>query len=103
MLCLVHVKFMPEGSVSPDEFFACLNAKWFYYGALDDAVAPNPAPESAECKTSCKEAFCLTDYESIQQLAVDLVIMPGAGIANIEVFPLSGQRQGHPVVSPPTK
>ena len=94
MLCLVHVKFMPEGSVSPDEFFSCLNARWFCYGNPDDPTPPNQPPDAPEERpNACKEAFCLTDYESIQQMALDLAIMPGAGIANIEVFPLTDQKQ----------
>ena len=53
-------------------------------------------PDSPGNDHSGKEAFCLADYESIQQLALDLAIMPGAGIANIEVFPLTEQNQGLP-------
>jgi hypothetical protein len=88
MLCLVYVRFMPEGSLPPDEFFTRLGARWFYYDGPHDQNAPEPGCRVGEPSQSPKEAVCLTNYETIEQMALDLAVMPGAGIASIEVFPL---------------
>jgi len=75
MQCLVFVKFLPGGSLSPEEFLSRINAQWSWF----EEVRDNELPRSA---------LCITDYESIEQLTIDLSIMPGAGISNVEVLPV---------------
>ena len=83
MKCLVFVKFLPGGSIAPDQFFSHINAEWGWYDE------ENESEPSVDFYNSCiKSAVCLTDYDTIHQLAIDLSIMPGAGIAGIEVLPV---------------
>jgi hypothetical protein len=41
----------------------------------------------AQKRAGAGSAICIADYESIEQLTLDLSVMPGAGIASIEVVP----------------
>ncbi|MFA5309781.1 MAG: hypothetical protein WC370_09915 [Dehalococcoidales bacterium] len=89
MWCLVLVRFLPGGSLSPVELFSRLNAKWSYVENKDC-----PAPESSGAakgpsNQSPGYGICLADYASIEQLSLDLAIMPGAGISSVEVVPLA--------------
>jgi hypothetical protein len=77
MKCLIFVKFLPGGSLPPAIFLSRLNARW---GHIEEG--------SGTEKAGAGSAICVADYESIEQLALDLSIMPGAGIASIEVVPL---------------
>jgi hypothetical protein len=45
--------------------------------------------ESSIESAKAGSAICIADYESLEQLTMDLSIMPGAGIANIEIVPIS--------------
>jgi hypothetical protein len=89
MKCLVFVKFLPGGSIPPNEFFQRLNAVWSYV----DNPGNQPLETIGESRNSAgklsKSGICITDYDSIEQLTMDLTIMPGAGISNVEVVPLS--------------
>jgi hypothetical protein len=46
-------------------------------------------PEIIRHAQSSRSAFAIADYLSIEQLAIDLAVIPGAGIAGIEVFPIT--------------
>ena len=83
MRCLVFVRFMPEGSLPPEDFFARLNSKWSWLGKA------NEIGSGYNNNRASTAALCITDYESIEQLTLDLAIMPGAGISNIEIVPIS--------------
>ncbi len=89
MQCLVFVKFLPGGSLAPEEFFARIKAQWFW---LEDS-RDNKSKETEFGRTahaqSPRSAVCIAEYDSIEQLAIDLSIMPGAGISNVEVAPSS--------------
>jgi hypothetical protein len=76
MKCLIFVKFLPEGSLPPAVFLSRLNARWGY-------IEEGSSTERA----GAGSAICIADYESIEQLTLDLSVMPGAGIASIEVVP----------------
>lgn len=86
MRCLVFVKFLPGGSLPPDELFARINARCGY---LEDAESENADQGKTTRVKSPKSAICIADYDSIEQLAFDLAVLPGAGIASVEVVPLS--------------
>jgi hypothetical protein len=87
MWCLVYVKFLPGGSIAPEEFFSRINAQWSCIedyelkSELDYATPPFKRP-------SRKTALCIADYDSIEQFTIDLAIMPGAGISAVEVVPI---------------
>ena len=86
MRCLVFVKFLPGGSLAPEEFFARLNAQWWWLEDHNDSTERHTP--------SSRSAICIADYESVEQLALDLSIMPGAGISNVEVVPIL-EKIGH--------
>jgi hypothetical protein len=88
MRCLVFVKFLPGGSIPPDEFFLRINAKWSHLEQIEDTESKNALGKTTRPQ-SPKSAICIADYDSIEQLTTDLAIMPGAGISNVEVVPIS--------------
>ena len=90
MRCLVFVKFLPGGSLPPEEFFARINAQWSHLEDTQDMESDNTLEKPARERLS-KSAICIADYDSIEQLAMDLAIMPGAGISNVEVVPISDE------------
>jgi len=87
MLCLVYVKFLPGGSLAPEEVITRLGARWQWVEDADD-VWSNGA---------VRAGLCIAEYDSIEQLAIDLSVMPGAGIGNIEVVPVVEQPENMPV------
>jgi hypothetical protein len=90
MQCLVLVKFLDGGSLSPEEFFSRVGAQWNWvdYGSRVKSGNDGSArPDGYQLKA--KEAICIADYESVEQITIDLAIMPGAGISAVEVYPIS--------------
>jgi hypothetical protein len=88
MKCLVLVKFLPGGSLPPEEFFRRLNAQWHWLEGRD-SNSIEAISEETDHIPSVRSAVCLADYESIEQLTIDLSIMPGAGISSVEVVSIS--------------
>ena len=88
MRCLVKVDFLPGGSLPPAVFFSSLNAIWSH---IESPLCKSEIPEDRGPSTQKLpvSGLCIADYDSIEQLSIDLAIMPGAGIAEIEVIPLS--------------
>jgi|WetSurMetagenome_2_1015567.scaffolds.fasta_scaffold242034_2 hypothetical protein len=93
MRCLVLVKFLPGGSLPPAEFFRHLKATWSYVKETNDQVKVTGNTAITPAASPPKAGICITDYDSIEQLTLDLAIMPGAGISNIELIPISGQEE----------
>lgn len=87
MRCLVMVKFLPGGSLPPEDFFARINARWSHLDNPEDTGLEQAFPSKP------RSGVCIADYDSIEQLTLDLAVMPGAGIANIEVVPISGETE----------
>ena len=93
MECLVFVRFFPGGRLAPEEFFARISARWY---SIEGDYNDNPEKRSSERITDAqpsKSAICIADYDSVEQLAVDLSIMPGAGISNVEVLSVSEEME----------
>lgn len=82
------MKFLPGGSLPPEEFFTRINAQWSHLEDIEDMESENALEKTTRVQ-SPKSAICIADYDSIEQLAMDLAIMPGAGISNVEVVPIS--------------
>jgi hypothetical protein len=82
MRCLVSVKFSPDGSLPPEEFFNRINARWNWQEDTEKKSTDSQMP---------RLAVGIADYDSLEQLAMDLAIMPGAGIYDITVYPLVTQ------------
>jgi hypothetical protein len=104
MKCLVFVKFLPGGSLTPDQFFSHLNARWGWYDGVDDIVNMyGNQDNNGRGYSKVLSAVCVTDYDSIQQLAIDISIMPGAGIAGIEVMPVPEDAEDNELLNLVTK
>ena len=87
MLFLVHVNFLPRGALTPEEFFKRINARWSCVdipSGYDNTGTGNDRGEWYRARSG----VCIADYDSIQQFTLDLSIMPGAGIYNIEIEPV---------------
>jgi hypothetical protein len=87
--CLVFVKFLPGGAIAPQEFFARINARWSCLNDSHEVGPENSQVQGTSRSPSARSAICIAEYDSIEQLALDLSIMPGAGISNVEVLPIS--------------
>jgi hypothetical protein len=92
MKCLVLVRFLPGGSLPPEEFFRRLNTRWQWLEGSEDEPA-STLSEGVNHAPSIRSAVCLADYESIEQLTIDLAIMPGAGISSVEVVPIAEEEE----------
>jgi hypothetical protein len=90
---LVLVKFLPGGSLPPEEFFIRINAQWSWLEDTNDTERRNAGIEGEIHAQSPRTALCIAEYESIEQLAIDLSIMPGAGISSVEVVPISEEME----------
>jgi len=89
MRCLVLVKFLPGGSLPPEEFFARLDAQLSWIEGNDDTGSSTAKGKAATPRSGqARSAVGIANYESVEQLAIDLAIMPGAGISNVEVVPI---------------
>lgn len=93
MQCLVFVRFLPGGSLPPGEFFSRINARWSRLEDTKDAESDVAGQGEPPRLQSPRSAICIADYDSIEQLAIDLAIMPGAGISNVEVAPISEEME----------
>lgn len=88
MRCLCHAKFMSNGSIAPGEFFAHIGTKW---SCVEDTpnVSIHPSnPAVARKHLLPKSIVFIVDCQSVKQLTSDLATLPGAGISNVEIFPL---------------
>lgn len=98
MQCLVFVKFLEGCSVPPDSFLSRINAKWSWLEETNETDPPATEFEGISRLQPPRSAICIADYESIEQLAIDLAIMPGAGISQVEVVPLSEETENAALV-----
>ena len=88
MRCLCYAKFLPDGAISPGEFFAHIGSKW---SCIEDS--PKIKTNTPDGHTNSKKPLphsivFITDCKSMKQLTSDLATMPGAGISDLEIFPL---------------
>ncbi len=92
MRCLVLVRFLPGGSLPPDEFFARLQAKWMWLERGRGLGSLSMPGRDSEVLSQPRAAVGIADYDSVEQLSIDISIMPGAGISNVEVVPIEETR-----------
>ena len=88
MRCLCYAKFLDSGAIPPGEFFAHIDTKW---SCIEDSA-------KAEINTSKQRMIrnhllphsivFIADCKSVEQLTTNLATMPGAGIYNLEIFPV---------------
>jgi hypothetical protein len=84
---LVLVRFLPGGSLPPDEFFPRLQAEWTWLEG-SDGTGDRSASDGTGIPDRPRAAVGIADHDSVEQLTIDLSIMPSAGISNVEVFPI---------------
>ena len=93
MQCLVFVKFLEGGSLSPEEFFTRIRAQWSWVDYAATALPGKAGVKSPFNWRKVREAMCIADYNSFEQLTIDLSIMPGAGISGVEIYPITKNRE----------
>ena len=87
MRCLCYAKFLSGGSIPLGEFFAHIGTKWT---CIEDTSKANKTPNRGINHNSLlrQSIVFIADCKSIEQLTSELATMPGAGISNLEVFPV---------------
>jgi len=88
MRCLCYAKFLPNGAIPLGEFFAHIGTQWT---CIEDTVhISNKTSNSSTPRNPKlpKSIVFIADCQSVKQLTTDLATMPGAGIANLEIFPV---------------
>ncbi len=98
MRCLVFVEFLPGGSIPPTEFFLRMKAIWSYVKNSENQKTETNNLQGKTIAQFAKSGICVADYDSIEQLTTDLTIMPGAGISNVQIFPLSEEADFEQIV-----
>jgi hypothetical protein len=88
MICLCYAKFLPNGSISPGEFFASINAKWSCIEDTHNTPIKTSNPAVARKRLLPKSIVFIVDCQSVKQLTSDIATLPGAGIWNVEIFPV---------------
>jgi hypothetical protein len=86
MRCLCYAKFLPGGAIPLGEFFAHIGTQWTCIE--DTAHVSNKTSNSLRNPKLPKSIVFIADCQSVKQLTTDLATMPGAGIANLEIFPV---------------
>jgi hypothetical protein len=88
MRCLCYAKFLPGGAIPLSEFFAHIGTQWT---CIEDTVhVSNKTSNSNTIRNPklSKSMVFIADCQSVKQLTTDLATLPGAGIANLEIFPV---------------
>jgi hypothetical protein len=88
MRCLCYAKFLAGGSIPPSEFFAHIGIKWSCIEDTSNGVIKKSIPGTSSNDRFQKSIVFIADCKSVKQLTSSLVTMPGAGISNVEIFPV---------------
>jgi hypothetical protein len=88
MRCLCHAKFLSGGSIPPSEFFAHISTKWSCVENTPNVSTNRSNPAVAQKHLPPKSIVFIVDCQSVKQLTSDLATLPGAGISNVEIFPV---------------
>ena len=88
MRCLCYAKFLSAEAIRAGEFSAHLGSVWTCIE--DSSKTPTNISNLGVTRDRpiSKSIVFITDCKSIAQLTSDLETMPGAGISNIEIFPI---------------
>ena len=88
MRCLCYAKFLPNGAIPLGEFFAHIGTQWT---CIEDTARVSNKPLNSGTLRNPKlprSIVFIADCQSVKQLTINLATMPGAGIANLEIFPV---------------
>ncbi len=88
MRCLCYAKFLSGGSIPLGEFFAHISTKWTCMEDASTVTNRNPNQGINHNSLIRKSIVFIADCKSVEQLTSELATLPGAGIANFEVFPV---------------
>jgi len=88
MRCLCYAKFLSGGSISLGEFFAHIGTKWTCIEDTSTVINRHSNHGVNHNSLLRKSIVFIADCKSIEQLTSELATLPGAGIANLEVFPV---------------
>ena len=76
--------------MQPEDFFSQVNAEWSLVEEFEDKRLQGENVQTQKTR-KVKSGICIADYDSIEQLSIDLAGMPGAGISNIEIMTVTGE------------
>jgi hypothetical protein len=88
MRCLCYAKFLSGGAIPPGEFFAHIHTQW---SCIEDSPKTSHRTSNQDKPRNRflpQSIVFVADCQSVEQLTSDLATMPGAGIANIQIFPV---------------
>jgi hypothetical protein len=89
MKFLVAVHGVRGQTISPEELFSRLCARWMWVkDRKQPAKNETLPPEDVDVKTVAV-GMCVAESRSLADLNAELVKMPGAGIIRIEIYPLA--------------
>lgn len=88
MRCLCYAKFLSNGSVSHDEFFTHMDAKWVSIEDTSTASNQNMHSKLTQDNLFHKSIVFVIDCKTMEQISSAVATMPGAGLSDIEVFPV---------------
>ena len=89
MRCLCYAKFLSSGGIPPDEFFAHIAAKWSCIEDTSKAIIKTSNHGKNHRHWLPQSIVFIADFNSVEELTTSLATMPGAGISNVEIFPVS--------------
>ena len=88
MRCLCYAKFLSSGAIPPSEFFAYIATQWSFIEDSSKVVIKTSNYGKKLNHLLPQSIVFITDCKSVEELTSDLATMPGAGISNIEIFPV---------------
>jgi hypothetical protein len=88
MRCLCYAKFLSSGAIPPGEFFAHIATKWSCIEDSPKTTIKTSNHIMPRTHILPQSIVFIADCRSVEQLALDLATMPGAGLSNVEIFPV---------------
>jgi len=89
MRWLCYAKFLPNNTKPPSEFFGHLGAIWSSIEDTPKTTIKTSNVSLTHNYLSPMTFVFITECQSLSQLTSYLATMPGAGISNVEIFPVS--------------
>ena len=88
MRCLCYAKFLSSGAVPRGEFLAHIDTKWSCIENTPKAAIKASNHSKNQSRLLPLSIVFIADCKSVEELTSDLATMPGAGISNVEIFPV---------------
>jgi hypothetical protein len=94
MRYLVAVHGSQGQTVSLEELFSRISARWMWVEKIPTTVAKNALPTDEENGKIGTIGMCVMEGRSLSDLSAELAKMPGGGIIKVEIHPLVAQESG---------